>query len=177
MNTYRTRVIVLNNDLGMRQLKEALGNILIGLSQCPDTIWLVSPWVTDFDLLDNRSHNWSNINPSWGARKVRFSELLIFAIESGCSLNLVTNEDNINDAFINRIKSGVSESSSFSYVASENLHTKGLLTSSIWLAGSMNFTYSGTHLNQEQVTLSTSKDIILEMTLEFEQSYRDASDA
>lgn len=166
-----TRSIILHNELGMRQLKETLSNVLLGLSQCPDTLWLVSPWVTDFDLLDNRSNNWSNLNPSWGARKVRFTELLIFAVESGCRLNLVTNNDPINDAFISRLKTVITDPELMSVIRSKSLHTKGFLTSSLWLAGSMNFTYSGTHLNQEQVQLNMSKDIILEMQLEFEKTY------
>jgi phosphatidylserine/phosphatidylglycerophosphate/cardiolipin synthase-like enzyme len=155
----------------MRQLKETLSNLLLGLSQCPDTLWLVSPWITDFDLLDNRSNNWSNLNPSWGARKVRFTELLIFAVDSGCRLNLVTNNDSINEAFISRLKTAISDPRSMSVIRSESVHTKGFLTSSLWLAGSMNFTYSGTHVNQEQVQLNMSKDIILEMKLEFEKAY------
>ena len=171
MMTNTSRTIVLHSELGMRQLKETLGNVLIGLSQCPDTIWLVSPWVTDFDLLDNRSNQWSNLNPSWGARKVRFSELLIFALESGCRLNLVTNHDEMNRAFINRLSSAISAPDLLSTIFAETLHTKGLLTSSLWLAGSMNFTYSGTHLNQEQVQLNLSPDTLLEMKLEFESSY------
>ena len=166
-----TRSIILHNELGMRQLKETLSNVLLGLSQCPDTLWLVSPWVTDFDLLDNRSNNWSNLNPSWGARKVRFTELLIFSVESGCRLNLVTNTDPINDAFISRLKTAITEPGLMSVTRSKSVHTKGLLTASLWLAGSMNFTYSGTHVNEEQVQLNLSKDIILEMKLEFEKTY------
>jgi len=166
-----TRAIMLYNELGMRQLKETLSNVMVGLSQCPETFWLVSPWVTDFDLLDNRSNNWSNINPSWGARKIRFTELLIFSVECGCRLNLVTNEDPINVAFINRLETSITDSNHLSITKSQTLHTKGFLNSSLWLAGSMNFTYSGTHLNQEQVQLNTSKDIILETKLEFERSY------
>ena len=166
-----TRSIILHNELGMRQLKETLSNVLLGLSQCPDTLWLVSPWGTDFDLLDNRSNNWSNLNPSWGARKVRFTELLIFAVESGCRLNLVTKNDSINQEFIDRLKTAITDPDLLSVTHSTSLHTKGFLTSSLWLAGSMNFTFSGTHLNQEQVQLNMSKDIILEMKLEFEQTY------
>jgi len=175
MKNNNTRAIILHNELGMRQLKETLSNILLGLSQCPDTIWLVSPWVTDFDLLDNRSNNWSNLNPTWGARKVRFTELLIYAIESGCKLNLVANEDSINHAFINRLRTVITDSESLTIIKSESLHTKGFLTSSLWLAGSMNFTYSGIHLNQEQVQLNMSPDIILEMKLEFEETFLGSS--
>jgi hypothetical protein len=171
MKTNNTRAIVLHNDLGMRQLKETLSNVLLGLSQCPDILWLVSPWVTDFELLDNRSNNWSNLNPSWGARKIRFTELLIFAVKSGCKLNLVVGKDKINDEFVNRLKAAITDPQSLSITISETLHTKGFLTSCLWLAGSMNFTYSGTHLNQEQVQLNMSKDIILEMKLEFENTY------
>ncbi|MDA7686505.1 phospholipase D-like domain-containing protein DpdK [Pseudomonadales bacterium] len=171
MKSNNSRVIMLQNELGMRQLKETLSNVLLGLSQCPETLWLVSPWVTDFDLLDNRSNNWSNINPSWGARKVRFTELLIFAVECGCKLNLVISDDVKNDAFVNRLKTVITDKQALSIIISDTLHTKGLLTSSLWLAGSMNFTYSGTHRNQEQVHLHMSKDVILEVKLEFEQAY------
>jgi len=160
----------------MRQFKETFSNILLGLSLCPEEIWLVSPWVTDFDLLDNRSNNWSNLNPGWTGRKVRFSELLIFAVQAGCKLKLVTKNDPINKEFQSKLRNAVGASKDFSIIFSETLHTKGFLTPSIWIAGSMNFTYSGTHLNQEQVQLNISKDIILEMKLEFEQSYGDLTD-
>ena len=166
-----SRQIFIHGPYGMRQLKETLADLLIGLIVSPDDLWLVSPWVSDFDLLDNRSGNWDSIEPAWGARYVRFSELLIAAIESGCNLKYVTNSDPMNRRFYDQLIARLGSGHSILKLEKKSLHTKVLLCSSFFLAGSMNFTYSGTHLNQEQVQLNTSKDIILETKLEFEQSY------
>ena len=94
-----SRQFFLHGPYGDVQLKETLGVLLAGLILSPDELWLVSPWVTDFDLLDNRSGDWDYVQPSWGARFVRFSEMLVAAVESGCTLNLVTNRDELNQTF------------------------------------------------------------------------------
>ena len=172
MSSFKTsRTIFINNCFGIRQLKETLSNLIISSSIAPSELWLVSPWLSDFDLLDNRSGDWSALNPGWGARRVRFSELLLFAIEAGCNLNLVTNYDRINDSFEERLRQAINEPGSFRVVKSEKLHTKGFLSNDYFLAGSMNFTYSGTHKNEEQVVLNIDKDTILEAKLEFEDLY------
>ena len=108
--------------------------------------------------------------PILGRRGVRFSELLIFAIESGCRLNLVTNNDHINKAFEERLNQYVDDNELLRVVKSPKLHTKGLLTPEYFLA-IYEFTYSGTHKNEEQVVLNIDKDTILEAKLEFEDLY------
>jgi hypothetical protein len=173
----RPRILFLHNELGLRQLKETLSNLLIGSIFSSGDIWLVSPWISDFDLLDNRSGDWSSLEPGWGTRMVKFSELLILLIESGRRLHLVTNYDKINDAFIERLEVAMIASSSLRVVKSDKLHTKGLLSPSYFLAGSMNFTYSGTHINQEQVQLNADADSIMEAKLEFEVLYGDFDNA
>ena len=40
------------------------------------------------------------------------------------------------------------------------LHEKGLITSHVYLRGSMNFTYSGINLNQESVELTTNEAVV-----------------
>jgi phosphatidylserine/phosphatidylglycerophosphate/cardiolipin synthase-like enzyme len=171
MSVRSSRTIFINNKFGIRQLKETLSNLLVGSCLSPNDLWLVSPWLTDFDLLDNRTGDWDALNPVWGARSVKFSELLIFAVESGCKLNLVTNNDLINNAFEESLLQAIDDCSIFKIMKSEKLHTKGLLTPSYFLAGSMNFTYSGTHKNEEQVVLNLDADAILEAKLEFENLY------
>ena len=156
---------------GERQLRETLSDLLIGLVLSPDTIWLVSPWVSDFDLLDNRSGDWNSVHAAWGARYVMFSELLAAALASGCQLKLVTKADEINDRFYERLTRHLDGERAIRRVVDEQLHTKGLLTSSFFLAGSMNFTYSGVHRNDERVRLSIDMEEISEAKLEFENRY------
>lgn len=173
--TESNRQIFSFGPYGERQLGETLSDLLIGLTLSPDQIWLVSAWVTDFDLLDNRSGSWDWIEPSWGHRYVTFSELLIAAVESGCELSFVTNSDVLNDKFFNRLKSGITSARSLTRVVDDDdriLHIKGLLCSSFFLAGSMNFTYSGVHRNAERIVLQLEPDKIAEAKLEFHGRYR-----
>jgi len=157
-----------NGDI---QLKETLAALLVGLSISPQPLWLVSPWVSDFDLLDNRNGDWGNVNPSWGNRMVTFSELLVLAVRSGCELNLVTNTDEMNIRFYEKVKNSLGENDSFVWDSFETLHTKGLLSNSFFLSGSMNFTYSGTNRNDEQIQLTDNPDQLLEVRLEFQERY------
>jgi len=167
-----SRQIFIHGPYGMRQLKETLVDLLVGLILSPDKVWLVSPWLSDFDLLDNRSGNWNCIQPTWGPRFVRFSELLVAAVNSGCDLNCVTIRDDMNPRFFDQLDRGLSAGHSYFRTEAKRLHTKGLLCSSFFLAGSMNFTYSGTHRNDERVDLIVDPDAIAEAKLEFENRYQ-----
>lgn len=166
-----SRQIFIHGPYGMRQLKETLSELLISLIISPDDLWLVSPWVSDFDLLDNRCGDWDTIEPGWGARQVRFSELLISAIEAGCNLKFVTNNHEMNQRFFELVTSGLRPGQSPVRLTKDSLHTKGLLCSRFFLAGSMNFTYSGTHNNDERVQLTLDENAITEAKLEFESQY------
>jgi hypothetical protein len=166
-----SRQIFVHGRLGSRQIKETLGDLLVGVTLSPDDLWLVSPWVSDFDLLDNRSGHWDSVEPAWGERMVRFSEVLGAALSAGCSLRLITNQDPMNKRFYDQLRSATSAERSINRLERDTLHTKGLLCSSFFLAGSMNFTYSGTHRNDERVQLTTNSDAIAEARISLETQY------
>lgn len=166
-----SRQIFIHGPYGSRQIKETLSDLLVSLVLCPDNIWLVSPWISDFDLLDNRSRGWDTVNPGWGARVVRFSELLAAAIDAGSGLRMVTNSEPMNRRFYDLVVSACQTSCEVPHRESEDLHTKGLLCSSFFVSGSMNFTYSGTHKNDETIILTTDSNAIAEARIEFETRY------
>ncbi len=64
------RQIFLHGPLGQRHLREVLSGIMTGLFMAPERIWLVSPWVSDFPVLDNKTGDWDSLNPSWGKREI-----------------------------------------------------------------------------------------------------------
>jgi phosphatidylserine/phosphatidylglycerophosphate/cardiolipin synthase-like enzyme len=166
-----SRQIFLHGPYGMRQLQESLGDIMVSLLLGPEDLWLVSPWVSDFDLLDNRAGQYDSINPAWGPRYVRFSELLAAAIESGSSVKFVTKRDEINRRFFSRLTEELSTGQAIFKLEVDRLHTKGLLGSSFFLAGSMNFTYSGTHRNDERIQLVIDRKEMSDARIEFESRY------
>jgi phosphatidylserine/phosphatidylglycerophosphate/cardiolipin synthase-like enzyme len=171
MSELMTRDIVTKTMLGKRQLREVLTNIFAGLIIVPEEIWLVTAWLTDFDVLDNRSGNWSFLNPEWGPKIVTFIELLEFAAHRGCKLNVVVKKDEINNKSVYRLKTNLRENSDFQILEAENLHKKGFLTQTCFLKGSMNFTYRGANLNDELISLTSDQHEISNMRIEFKNDY------
>ncbi|EHR1106442.1 hypothetical protein KS880_000943 [Vibrio parahaemolyticus] len=156
---------------GKRQIKEVISSMLISEILNPKEIWLVSAWISNFDLLDNRSGVWDVLNHSWGHRTVTFFEVLETVAVSGCKVNLVVKEHETNTVALNEIKSKLSAYQNFKLLLSDSLHTKGLLTNDAFLSGSMNFTYSGTNRNDELMTFTRADDDIANMFLDFSSSY------
>lgn len=166
------RQIFLHGALGQRQMREVLGSQIAGLLLRPEPIWLVSPWISDFPLLDNRCGSWDALEPSWGCREIGFNEVLARAVNGGCTLRLVTRDDANNKGFISQLKSRLNGEANFLTQMSEPVHTKGLLSRSFFLKGSMNYTYSGTNRNDEHLILSNDPDLISEALIEFECHYQ-----
>ena len=140
----------------------------------PGDLWLASPWATDFDLLDNRSGSWNSLEAQWSFRFVRFSEVLIKLMESGCRVRIVTLDERMDQHtqfFINRLQVAIPTPEIFQHVLSDELHIKGMLGPDFYLAGSMNSTYSGAYKNDEQLELKSAQREIIEARLNYEQSY------
>lgn len=169
-----SRTIYLNSNFGRRQLRETLGSLLMGMILVPDDVWLVSPWISDFDLIDNRTGLWDSIQPGWGSRIVRFSEILCELLNTGTQVKVVTNGDSANRTFLKKLAGSVVGNDLLRSGEAAELHVKGLLAKDFFIAGSMNFTYSGTNINEEQVQLSSNPSLLIETRLEFEKNYMGA---
>jgi hypothetical protein len=166
------RQVFLHGPLGQRQFREVLGAQLAGLIIKPEPIWLVSPWLSDFPLLDNRAGEWSALDPSWGSREIGFNEMLACAVNEGCVLRLVTKNDSKNVSFINHLKNRLLSNAEFYLQKNDPVHTKGFLTSQFFLKGSMNYTFSGANRNDEHLILTNDNDLISEAFIEFDGQYQ-----
>tara|TARA_Y100000590_G_scaffold131347_1_gene150073 strand:- start:7279 stop:7812 length:534 start_codon:yes stop_codon:yes gene_type:complete len=169
-----SRQIFLHEKTGREELRTVLSNLLISLIIRPDKVcWLVTPWVTDFQLLDNRAGEWNTIQSSWESRYINFSELMIAAVTMGCNLKLITSDSVINTPFIEKLNLGIEDKSrySLSRIDENVIHTKGLLCSSFFLTGGMNFTYWGTNKRDDLMTLKINPEDLKQAKLEFEAKY------
>ncbi|GAA5213744.1 phospholipase D-like domain-containing protein DpdK [Corallincola platygyrae] len=167
----KQRQIFLHGPLGQRHLREVLGSQLVALMLRPEPIWLVSPWISDFSLLDNRAGLWDAVEPDWGSREISFLEMLACITNAGCELNLVTRDEPMNRKFISQLKHRLAPDAVLRHSFDEQVHTKGLLSARFFLKGSMNFTFSGTNRNDEHLFLITDPDIISEARIEFNGQY------
>ena len=172
-DTDEPRQFWLTHNVYREKFYQVLSAQLISMLFSPKDIWWVSPWASDFDILDNRTGDWNSLESRWGLRFVRFSELIIRLMESGSRVRMVTLSDSRTLSFVQKLCDATADENAFQHVIKNELHIKGMLTTDFWLKGSMNFTYYGTYKNDEQLDLIVAPREIIKARLEYESTYGD----
>ena len=177
--SFETRRIFKSIVTSQNLIRELLQMMFLGEMLSPETdrVWLVSPWISNVVLFDNRAGGFSIINPEWGNREVRLIEVLTHLMARGTSLGIATSNDDHNDPLIHTLQDAVVEaglSDKLCLVRRQHLHIKGVLFKRGLLTGSMNLTYNGLELNDEMVVYDTTPRALAEARINFE-SYLDLS--
>lgn len=165
------RRIFKTQSTGATTIQELLQSMFVAEVLHPsEEIWIVSPWISNVVLIDNRTGNFDALNPEWGRREVRLAEILSTVMARGTRVHIVTRSDASNDAFLSRIdeltqEQGLEEQ--LSVLIHNQLHTKGLLLGGCLLMGSMNLTYNGMVINDEWVEFSIDQQELGRTRLEF----------
>ena len=110
-------------------------------------IYVVSPWISDFPLLDNAFGQFRALIPENEGR-VRFSAVLNALQAQGTVIHVLTRPTSSQD-FVFRLHPDIHRK------VAPNLHEKSLLTAHFYLRGSLNLTYMGVNRNDEHVELSS----------------------
>lgn len=134
----------------------------------PGRLWLVSPWITDVPVLDNRGSEFSTLAPGLPEIEVPLSLAITHLAESGLRVKVVTRDDPTNAAFIARVREHVE------LVLDDTVHRKRLVSEHLILWGSMNFTRSGVKANAEDVELETNPALVATAISEMIELYGDA---
>jgi phosphatidylserine/phosphatidylglycerophosphate/cardiolipin synthase-like enzyme len=150
--------------------------LLAELIDPSDLIWLVSPWVTDVTILDNRTGAYAGVEPTWARRQITLVEVLAALLNRGTRLVVATRPDAHNKRFMQRLVTAArtaarSDSLILRQDDEELLHTKGLVGDDYFLSGSMNFTESGIRLNEESIRLELDPEAVAQARLDFRQTY------
>lgn len=139
-------------------------------------LWVVSPWISDITLIDNRSGDFDSLNPEWGRRQVRLAEILVSLMMRSNNLSLVTRDVETNDPFLQTIgdlarQAGVG--SQLNIVIRNELHTKGIVLSRSQVLGSMNLTYNGLEILDESIEFCIDQREVAVMRNQFHNDYGD----
>ncbi len=152
-------------------IQELITLMMIGELVAPGReVWIVSPWITDVPLLDNRAGSFDAVNPEWGHREIRLADIAVQLMSGGTAVRIITRPDDHNDVFLRRLAESADSAAVrdlLSITIRERLHTKGILTSRGFLSGSMNLTYSGLDLNEELITYDSDQQSLAVARLEF----------
>ena len=124
-------------------------------------VWISSPWITDFDLINNNSRQFSALVPGWSAAPIRLSDVLRELLERGSEIVIISSHDPKNNGFLSRVEGLRDQYPGRVRIFRDNLvHEKGILTDHFTLGGSMNLTYQGLNYNQEHLTYSHQPEAI-----------------
>lgn len=173
---YMYRRIFKTQATGSTTIQELLQSMFVAEMLISNgELWIVSPWISNVVLIDNRSGNFDSLNPEWGRREVRLVDVLIALMIRGTVVRIITRSDETNRAFVGKLSDTASQlalDGQVSVTVREQLHTKGVLLSNSLLMGSMNLTYNGMVINDEWVEFSLDQEDLARTRLEFEQYLR-----
>lgn len=160
-----------------RQISDLLQNLFVAELVSPSSrLWLVSPWISDIPVIDNRTNGFLAFEQSWIRSQITLSQVLAKLHELGTTIHIATRPDEHNNAFLDRMTRLISHDASCFFIHSaEELHEKGILTDSAYLSGSMNFTFNGISLNEEAVTFSIDPALIAESRVILSARWREAN--
>ncbi len=171
------RRIFKTKTAGSIVLKELMQNIFLAelINPSQKTVWIVSPWISDVPLIDNRGGNFDIVNPDWRGQIVKLQDVILHMLSIDTQIRLITNHEKHNDSFLRKLKMRLTETSdkkNISIIQIKTLHVKkGLLNDHGCLDGSMNITHQGMEINDEQVVYNSGSDIVDEERLIFADYY------
>jgi hypothetical protein len=122
--------------------------------------------VSDIPVIDNTANSFLALEPSWSRSKINFSQILSRLTHLGTTVCIATRPDTHNRGFIDGLNT-LAESKYLRIHEVEELHTKGLLSDSFFLAGSMNFTFHGISVNEEFLHYETDMTKVSEQKINF----------
>ncbi len=126
-----------------------------------EEIWIMSPWISDISVIDNRDNQFTYLYPFWEGIRVKLSVVLYHLLLKGASVYLVTRPVDHNIAFLSNLEKQLGgKVYPFHIRQVEEFHEKGILGNDYYLSGSMNLTYYGITLNEEVLHFFTDPEII-----------------
>lgn len=165
------RVIRKSHAQSASEALDLLGALLAAELVAPsECLWLVSPWVSDVEVLDNRVGAYDSLT-RFGARPIRLAEVLVTLAAADATVVVATTPDRHNDFFLRRLTSlerdlQVANSVRIVVDRTGRLHTKALTGDDYALAGSMNITHSGLRFREEQIELHTEPSYVAQARMD-----------
>jgi phosphatidylserine/phosphatidylglycerophosphate/cardiolipin synthase-like enzyme len=132
-------------------------------------LWLVSPWISDIEVIDNSGRRFGTIDPTWEAGMVRLTQFISTYLERSGSIAVVMNHDDHNNWMLRLLEPLVEEYDGRLIIRQQDeIHAKGIVGDHFALTGSMNITFSGVHINDEYLTYTSDASKVMETVEQFE---------
>lgn len=149
-------------------IKELLQTVLVAelLDPSPD-LWLVSGWISDLDILDNREGRLELLLGYEKGRSISLAEVLAEAMRRGSHVHIAVGSSPHNEEFARRL-SRAAGPLTYDYHVGADLHEKTLCGKDWVITGSMNFTWNGVHRNEESTVFRVDSVEAAKTRLDFD---------
>lgn len=152
-------------------IKDLIQSIFVAELISPSsTLWIGSGWISDIEIIDNRSRQFTHLCPEWPTSKVRLTSILQSLVDRGSKIVLVLRDEVHNQTFVEKVKR-LNRNDNITIIIEEDFHEKGIVGDDYCLSGSMNFTFSGITINDEHVTYRTDPTVVQERLLVLKEKW------
>lgn len=158
-----------------RAIRDLLQSLLVAETLAPsDPIWILSGWITDIPVVDNRAGRFADVDAEWPLGPVPLSAVLSTIAAHGGSVAIVLRDVDHNKSFLNRLRNvRRSLRDRFRTALAADFHEKGIVGADYDLSGSMNFTHRGIEVNEEHLILRTDGATVAARRLALDARWRD----
>lgn len=145
-------------------------------------LWIVSPWISNVPLLDNRANEFRAVEPTWPQSRIRLDKVLSRLLSGGTQVFIVSRPSragsatDVTDHFLYSLKQEVALEGCPLHIIRHReatQHQKGILTEDFYLRGSMNLTFNGIQHNDEQIDYTTDPEVIARARSEFKDRWQE----
>lgn len=141
-----------------------------------DSLWVVSGWITDVEVLDNTLGSFDWVLGENPPSVCRLSQMLALIATAGARVHIVTRPAAHNEIFLRQIRAAVTDSQRLRVILDPAVHEKTICGREWLFTGSMNFTLSGLGSNEESVTYRVSSREAAQAQLDFAERWKEQDD-
>lgn len=136
-------------------------------------LWIVSAWLSDVPVLDNRGGALLSVAPGLPTRRVGVVDVLSSLIHRGGDVRVVVRDEPHNRTIVGRLRELEQRTTpgSITVEVRENLHDKLLVSEHLLIEGSMNLTHRGALANEEGVRVIGESEDIARQRAELERKF------
>jgi hypothetical protein len=160
----RTRSLRTSAFSSREELADALQALFIAELMSPSTpLWIVTPWISDVVVVDNRAGRFAGLLPDMPKRPIRLAETLLNQMQRGGLVVVACRPDDHNRTFTDQLAERALDAGVGDHLICRfavDLHEKGILTRHLLLSGSMNLTYNGLRRLEESILLTDVEDAV-----------------
>lgn len=151
------------NGLAISDLLTA--TLLSELCRPSAELWVVTGWITDIPVLNNRHRQYDAVLGPLARSSVLLSEVLAELAQRGTHIHVAVREVDHNVRFVKRIEGRIA-SKELSLYSSPDLHEKIIVGDDWVMKGSMNFTWNGVQVNEENIDFEVNQGTAATQRLE-----------